>query len=190
MRRSIAIEKLLVENGLELPTDEDVRKFYDDNQKKFTRPPQVHAKHILARVKPNAEKAKWDEAKKRVQKLRKKIVDDGAKFSKLAKENSDGPSAKKGGDVGFIAKKQFDKDFTDAAFKLEKNQVSKPVKTKYGWHLIKVVDRRESKTVPFEKVKARLAKQLKNRKIQKRLKSYIAQLRKEAEIEKHPENVE
>jgi peptidyl-prolyl cis-trans isomerase C len=191
IRRSIAIEKLLVDKkDVEMPTDKEIRKFYDNNQKQFSRPEQVRVRHILVRVQPDAKEKAWKKAEKKIGKIRKKATKDSTKFAKLAKDKSDGPSAKKGGDVGFIGRKQFDKNFTDAAFGLEKGKISKPVKTKYGYHIIKLVDRREAETVPFEKVKDRLAKQLKNQRVHKQLQSYVKELRKDAEIKKHPDNVE
>lgn len=190
VKRSIAIEKLLVDKGMKLPTDEEVKKFYEDNKGKFTRPEQVHARHILKKVKPDADKATWKEAKEKIEEIRNEAVKKETDFKKLAEKKSDGPSAKNGGDIGFISKKQFDQNFTKAAFKLEKDEISEPVRTKYGWHIIQLVERRESKVVPYEKVKDRLAKQLKNRKVQKQLQSFLAELRKGAEVEKHPENIE
>jgi peptidyl-prolyl cis-trans isomerase C len=191
IRRSIAIEKLLVDKkDVEMPTDKEIRKFYDNNQKQFSRPEQVRVRHILVRVQPKAGDETWKKAEKKIGKIRKKATKDSTKFAKLARDKSDGPSAKKGGDVGFIGRKQFDKNFTDAAFDLEKSKISKPVKTKYGYHIIKLVDRREAETVPFEEVKDRLAKQLKNKRVHKQLQGYVKELRKDAEIEKHPKNVE
>ncbi|MFB6351197.1 MAG: peptidylprolyl isomerase [Bradymonadaceae bacterium] len=190
IRRSIAIEKMLMDKGVELPTDKEVRKFYDNNPDKFSKPEQVHVRHILIKVKPGSGDKKWKKAKKKIDKIHKKATKDGTDFAKLAKKKSDGLSAKKGGDIGFISQKQFDKNFTKAAFALQKGQVSKPVKTRYGWHVIKLIERRKPETVPFEKVKPKLTKQLKNKRIHAKLKSYLKELRKKAEIKKHPENVE
>ena len=190
IRRSIAIEKLLLDQGVELPTDEEIKKFYDDNPDKFSKPEQVHVRHILLKVKPGAGDKKWKSAKEKIDKIHEKAKDEETDFAKLAKEKSDGPSAKNGGDIGFIGKEQFDKNFTKVAFDLEKGEVSEPVKTRYGWHVIQLVERRDSEKVPFEKIKPKLAEQLKNQRIHKQLKSYIEKLREDSEIEKHPDNVE
>lgn len=190
VRRSIAIEKMLVEQGLELPDDSEVREYYENNKDKFTRPEQVRARHILAKVNPDADDETWKEAKKRIQKIREKATSDETDFAKLAEKKSEGPSAKNGGDIGYVSREQFAKEFTDAAFELEKGEISKPVRTKYGWHIIKTVDKRDSKTLPFEKVQDKLTEQLKNKRVQKRLQSYLDELRQDAEIEKHPDNVE
>jgi len=190
IRRSIAIEKLLMGKGVEEPTDSEVRQFYDNNPDKFTKPEQVHARHILVKVEPGSGDAAWNEAKEKIEKIHDTATSDGTDFGELARDKSDGPSAKNGGDIGFISQKQFDENFTKAAFDLEKGEISEPVKTRYGWHIIKLVDRRESRTVPFEEVKGKLSKQLKNKRVHEKLQSYIEELRKDAEIKKHPENVE
>lgn len=190
VRRSIAIEKLLVGEGMERPTDNEVEQYYEENKKKFTRPKQVRTRHILAKVKPDAAEAKWNDAKDRIKKIREKATADGTEFSDLAKETSDGPSAKNGGDIGYISRNQFDSSFTKVAFKLEKGEISEPVRTKYGWHIIKTLDKRKSKTLPFEEVEGQLEEQLKNKRIQKRLQKHLDDLRSGATIEKHPENVE
>lgn len=190
IRRSLAIEKLLLDKGVEKPTDKEVRTFYEENPDKFSKPEQVHVRHILVKVKPGSGDAKWKKAKKQIDKLHKKATNEGTDFAKLAEKKSDGPSAKKGGDIGFISKKQFDKSFTKVAFKLDKGQISEPVKTRYGWHIIKLVERRDPEQVDYEKIKPKLTKQLKNQRIHKKLKSYLKDLRKDAEIEKKPGNVE
>jgi len=190
IRRSIAIEKFFVERGLDLPTESEAQNFYEKNEKKFTRPEQVRTRHILAQVSPDAAESKWNEAKSRIEKIRKKVVSDGAKFAEMARKKSDGPSAKNGGDIGFISRNQFDASYTKVAFKQKKGEVSPPVKTKYGWHLIKTVDKRESKTLPFEQIEERLTQQLKNRRIQKRLQKHLDELRSDADIEKHLDNIE
>ena len=190
IRRSIAIEKLLLDQGVELPTDKEVKKFYEDNPDKFSKPEQVHVRHILLKVKPGAGDEKWKSAKEKIDKIHKQASKEETDFAKLAKKKSDGPSAKNGGDIGFIGKKQFDENFTKVAFELEKGEVSEPVKTRYGWHVIQLVERRASEKVPFEKIKPKLAEQLKNQRIHEQLKSYIKKLREDAEIEKHPDNVE
>ncbi len=88
---------------------------------------QVKASHILVDSKA--------EAKQIIDKLKS-----GAKFENLAQKHSNCPSGKKGGDLGFFGKGQMVKPFEDAAFKLQKGQVSEPVKTQFGYHIIKVTD--------------------------------------------------
>lgn len=191
VRRSIAIEKLLVERGTEMPSDDEARKYYEDNKKQFEKPERVRARHIVARVKPESKEKKWKRAEKRIKKIRKKVVDKGKSFADLAKENSDGPRSQKGGDLGYFSKKQLqNKALAEAAFSLDEGEVSKPIKSKFGWHLIKKTGSKEASTTPYEEISDRLKERLKNKKIKEQLQTYLEELRSEAEIEKHPDNVE
>lgn len=90
---------------------------------------QVRASHILVSSK--------DEAEKLLNKLRA-----GARFEDLARKHSQCPSGRKGGDLGYFGKGQMVKPFEDTAFSMQKGQVSEPVKTQFGYHLILVTDRR------------------------------------------------
>ena len=192
IRQSIAIEKLLVQKGLELPTDEDIRNYYEDNQSKFEQPEQVRARHILVRVKPDAEQKVWDQAEKRIKEIHNKASGD-KDFAKLARNHSDGPRASKGGDLGFASRaqlKKMDPKFAETAFSLDSDKLSDPVKTRYGWHIVKKVEHREAESVPYEKVESKIRDQLKNKKVKKKLETYVKELRSKASVEKHPENIE
>ena len=86
----------------------------------------------------------------------------GADFAKLARENSTGPSASRGGDLGYFTRGRMVKPFETAAFALGKGEFSGPVKTQFGWHLIKVEDKRRKRLQPFEQLKAGIIKNMKN----------------------------
>lgn len=90
---------------------------------------KVHAKHILVETKEEAQEI-IDE------------LEDGASFDALAKKNSKCPSGSDGGNLGWFDKGTMVKEFEDAAFNLEKGQISEPVKTQFGWHVIKVIDKK------------------------------------------------
>lgn len=191
LRQSIALEKYLVKNhDVTLPTDEDVKSFYENNAQKFTRPEQVHAHHILVRVEKGAGEKAWEKAKKKVAKVRQRIIAGEVTFAEAAQSTSEGPSAERGGDMGFISRDRLDKDFSKAAFSLETDTLSEPVKTQFGWHLIKITDRKSSKQVPFEEVRGRLRKKLEEREVKKGLEKMMADLRDQAKIEKHMDNIE
>jgi len=108
-------------------TPKTMKQFYETVQGDYR---QVHAKHILVKTEEEAEAAK-------------KKLDEGADFSALAKEISkDQGSAAKGGDLGFFMKVQMVKPFAEAAFSMKKNEISAPVKSNFGYHVIQVVDMR------------------------------------------------
>jgi peptidyl-prolyl cis-trans isomerase C len=106
----------------------------------------------------------------------------GADFAQLAKENSDGPSAPKGGDIGFGRRQSWVAPFSDAAFALQTGQVSDIVKTQYGYHIIKVTDRKESSEIPFDNVKEDIMHTLQNQKETELGSRCVELLRKNADI--------
>lgn len=128
-------------------TDAEAKKLYDAQAAKAKGGLQIRARHILV---------KTEEKAKEVFEL---IAHDGD-FVELAKKHSTGPSAPQGGDLGFFGPGQMVPEFQKAAFALKKGEVSMPVKTKFGWHIIKVEDRRESSMPTFDKLKSRIVQHL------------------------------
>ncbi len=164
-------------------TDEDVKKFYDENISEFERPAEVKASHILLLVKPddsedvaNAQLEKAKEAAARAKK--------GGDFTALAKELSEEPgAAQSGGDLGYFSQDRMVPEFSDAAFGLEVGAISEPVRTQFGWHVIKVEDKKEAGTSSLEEVKEQLSAFLKADKQRKAVEELMQKLRGEATIE-------
>jgi peptidyl-prolyl cis-trans isomerase C len=142
-RNKVLMETLLQDAGQAAVTDDAMHKVYDDAIKQMPAEQEVHARHILV---PTEDEAKAIEAE-----LKK-----GADFATLAKEKSKDPSAADGGDLGYFTKDQMVPEFADVAFKLDKGQISDPVKTQFGWHVIKVEDKRTKPTPTFDEVKSQL----------------------------------
>lgn len=129
-------------------TEDRVRAHYDDFVRRNPPTDVVRARHILV---SSEEKAKS---------LTKEALN-GKDFAELAKSNSEGPSASRGGDLGYFAKGEMVKPFADAAFGLKKGDVTKqPVKTKFGWHIIKAEDRRKREVPAYEKIKPRMRQEV------------------------------
>jgi len=128
-------------------TDGEIEEFYAADPVRFERTETVSVRHILIKVAEDAEEAEAKAAETRLIKLLARLKK-GAKFEDLAKKYSQGPSADKGGDLGWLERGATVKVFEDAAFALGPGQVSQPVRTMFGWHIIKVEDRRE-KGVPL-----------------------------------------
>jgi peptidyl-prolyl cis-trans isomerase C len=147
-------------------TDAEAKSFYDDQAKQAPGGPQIRARHILVKTE---EKAK---------EVYEMIAHDGD-FAELAKEHSIGPSAKSGGDLGYFGEGQMVPEFSKAAFALKVGEVSLPVKTKFGWHLIKIEDRRETNFPPYEDLKPRIVDHL----AQKKARELAEKLRAEANVE-------
>ncbi len=164
-------------------TDADVAKFYEENKQEFEQPEQVKASHILFLTKPDdteeASNAQLAKAKDAAAKAKK-----GGDFSALAKELSEEPGAKEsGGDLGFFSKDRMVPEFSEAAFQLKPGDISEPVRTQFGWHVIKVEDKKEAGTSSLEEVKPQLSAYLKQDKQRKAVSELIAKLRADAKIE-------
>lgn len=163
--------KLVVRNFLESKTatitDADLKREYDALVVSLRDQKEVHARHILVASEAEAKDVK-------------KKLDDGKKFEELAKEYSKDPgSAKQGGDLGYFTKEKMVKEFADAAFKMKKGEVSAPVKSQFGWHIIKVDDNRPVTIPTYNAVKEQLRQGLQ----EKKLAEYIKGLVKSAEVE-------
>lgn len=128
-----------------------LRKYYEDNKIRYSTD-QVHVQHILTETRAQAEE------------VMKKAKEPGADFQKLAETLSRDPSAKNNrGDIGFISRDQFVPEFTDAAFTAETGSVAGPVQTAYGYHVIKVVDRKLGNKLNYEEVELRVKNALQQR---------------------------
>jgi peptidyl-prolyl cis-trans isomerase C len=164
-------------------TDEETKAYYDGNPQLFKQPEQVKASHILIKVEPTADEATKAAARKKIEDIRKKLTD-GDGFAELAKEYSEGPSAPKGGDLGYFRRGQMVKAFEDTAFSMKTNEVSGLVETRFGYHLIKVYDKKPEQTLAYADVKDKIAQRLKQEKIEKAANEYVENLKKDAKIEK------
>ena len=187
IKRRTAVQELIKNNVTDKIkiADKDVKKYYDDNPDKFKTPEEVKASHILIKFNPaKADDAKKAEAKKKLEDVKKRLAK-GEDFAKLAKEVSEGPSNKNGGDLGFVRKGQMVKPFEEAVFSMGVGEVSDIVETQFGYHIIKVFEKKPEKKVEFKEVKERLANQLKQQKTQEEAIAYIEKLKESAKIEKN-----
>lgn len=190
--------------GKDEVTDAEAEKFYKDNIKQFENPDMVKASHILFMVPPappeviskdkeamakaakaKAENEKIAKAKEEAAKAAIARANKGEDFSKLASELSEEPGAKqRGGDLGFFSKEQMVPEFATAAFSQQVGTVSQvPVKTKYGYHVIKVTDKKAAGTIPFAEAKKNIIAYLQNQKRRAAFKTFMQQLRQTAKIE-------
>jgi len=166
-RDRLLMDKLLASEGKAAITDEAMKAVYADASKQITSEEEVHARHILVPTEEEAKKVE-DELKK------------GADFAELAKKESKDPGASDGGDLGFFTKEQMVPEFSKVAFALEPGKISDPVKTQFGWHIIKVEEKRARKAPTFDQVKPQI-EQFVTRKAQA---DYVAKLRETAKVER------
>lgn len=134
-------------------TPEEAEEYYQAyKDTEFQQEEQVKASHILIQLEEGASDAAWEEAKTRIEEIRQNLVD-GADFAELAKEFSDCPSSFQGGDLGWFGRGRMVPEFEETAFSLKPGEISQPVRTQFGWHLIKVEDHQEATAIPFEDAK-------------------------------------
>src|SRR5271167_3935015 len=166
-RNRLLMDNLLAVEGKAATTDEAMKKVYDEAAKQISGEQEVHARHILVESE--------DEAKAIVAELKK-----GADFATLAKQKSKDPGAAEGGDLGYFTKDQMVPEFSAVAFALEPGKISDPVKSQFGWHVIKVEEKRKRKAPEFDQVKSQIEAYV-TRKAQA---DYVAKLREAAKIER------
>src|SRR6201995_237497 len=166
-RSRLLMDSLLANEGKAATTDEAMKKVYDDAAKQITGEQEVHARHILVETEDKAKEIKAQ-------------LDKGADFAELAKKESKDPGASDGGDLGFFTKDQMVPEFSAVAFALEPGKISDPVKSQFGWHIIKVEEKRNRKAPDFDQVKAQIETYV-TRKAQA---EYVAKLRESAKVER------
>jgi peptidyl-prolyl cis-trans isomerase C len=166
-RNRLLMDSLLASEGKSATTDDAMKKVYEDASKQITGEQEVHARHILVENE--------DEAKTIAEELKK-----GADFAELAKKKSKDPGASDGGDLGFFTKDQMVPEFSTVAFALEPGKISDPVKSQFGWHIIKVEEKRNRKAPEFEQVKAQIETYV----ARKAQAEYVAKLRETAKVER------
>src|SRR4051795_10005835 len=166
-RSRLLMDSLLSSEGKAATTDDAMKKVYEEASKQIVGEQEVHARHILVETEDEA-KALEDELKK------------GADFAELAKKKSKDPGASDGGDLGFFTKEQMVPEFSSVAFTLEPGKISDPVKSQFGWHLIKVEEKRNRKAPDFDQVRGQIETYV-TRKAQA---DYVAKLREAAKVDR------
>jgi peptidyl-prolyl cis-trans isomerase C len=167
LRNKLLMETMLHAEAKSALTDAAMHKVYDDATKQMASEKEVRARHILVPTE--------DEAKAVHAELKK-----GTDFAELARLKSKDPGAAEGGDLGYFTKDQMVPEFADAAFNLDPGQMSEPVKTAFGWHIIKTEDKRDRPVPPFEQVKDQIQSYV----ARKAQADVIAKLRQGAKIER------
>lgn len=145
-------------------SDGELEGYYGRHRAEYDRPAEVRASHILVRFEANANEEQKLTAKLKAENLRAELVQ-GEDFAAMARKRSEDPgSAAQGGDLGFFKAGMMVKPFEDAAFALKIGDLSQPVETSFGYHLIKVTDRREAHQATFAEVRPKLLEQLREEK--------------------------
>ncbi len=141
-------------------TDEELRYYYDENPDEFKEEKTVEARHILIKMDPEPPPEIVETKKQKALEILVMAREEGQDFAELAKEHSEGPSKDKGGLLGAFKKGAMVKPFSDKAFSMEPGDISEPVLTRFGWHIIKVEKVNEERTLSFEASKEKITRKL------------------------------
>ncbi|MDG4476592.1 peptidylprolyl isomerase [Thiovibrio frasassiensis] len=162
-------------------TEAEAKDFYNNNQDKFVQPEMAHARHILINAKETESKADKDRKRAKLVQIQKQLKG-GADFAELAKQYSDCPSKERGGDLGFFPRGQMVKPFDQAVFKMMPGDTSDIVETEFGYHLIKLEEKKPAKTVSFDEAKAKITAYLTQEKVTSNIETFLAQVKSKATI--------
>ncbi len=163
-------------------TDDEVKEFYEKNPDKFKQGEAVRASHILLLVDEKADDVTRKKARAQIDGILARAKK-GEDFAELAKAHSQDGSAAQGGDLDFFTRGRMVPEFEQAAFALQPGQISDVVTTQYGYHIIKVTERRAPTMLPLDKVSPQVKQYLTNQKKQQKADAFVADLRKHAKVE-------
>jgi peptidyl-prolyl cis-trans isomerase C len=156
--------------------------FYETNKNKYVEEEQVHARHILMKVPQDTSAADEEKLKKKANDVLKRVKK-GEDFAALAKQFSEDGSRESGGDLGFFARGRMVGPFEEAAFALKPGQISDLVRTQFGYHIIKVEERKPGRSLSYEEAKEQVKEDVTREKTFSRYQEYMASLRNKASIE-------
>lgn len=158
------------------------QEFYDANPSLFLQPEMVRASHILIKVESDSDESQKTEADRKIKAIQKQIKE-GKDFAEIASRLSEGPSRTQGGDLGFFGRGQMVPPFEQVAFALAPDAVSEKVVTRFGYHIIKVTDKKPAGTVSFNKAIDKIVRHLKQVKTDQEIKRYVEELKGKADIQ-------
>ncbi len=166
-QKGVILEAFLSEilSGKDEVSEEEVRRYYDEHKEEFYLKERIRVRHIVVKTLEEALRIK-------------KRLQEGEDFAELARRYSISPSAKRGGDLGYIQRGQVGREFEEAAFSLKRpGEISDIVKTTFGYHIIRLEDRKPPRQLSFEEVKDEIRQRLREEKRQRALREYIERVK-------------
>jgi peptidyl-prolyl cis-trans isomerase C len=163
-------------------TGEEVKAYYDQNPENFERPEMVRARHILARVEPDSTEEEKSEAHARAEAAHQRVVS-GEDFAAVAAEVSEGREKANGGDMGFFARDSMMPELTNVAFALGVGQISNVIETRFGYHILKVEEKRAASNMTFDEAKEPVQQFLQETKVSLEVEKVLSELTETAKIE-------
>lgn len=184
LRRSLRLQAYLEQEEGVRVTEEEVRRHYQKDKHRYHQPEEVRAGHILLKLDRDADAATIARRKAEAVAIVKEARKPGADFDALARQRSEGPTASRGGELGFFTRERMVPPFSRAAFSMKPGEVSDPVRTKFGWHVIKVYERKDKRTQTFDEVRGQIHEQLERREQREAVEKLLERLKRKAEIER------
>ena len=184
LKQQLSVRRFISEDLSKQVTvsDAEIDEFYKSNLDRMQSPEQMQARHILIKVEADADEAADLAAREKIDKLLEEAKG-GTDFAELASKNSEGPSASRGGDLGFFGRGQMVPAFEQAAFALQPGELSGVVRTQFGYHIIKAEARRGGETASKEEAADQIREYLQQQKLQQHLQDHVKALREQAEVE-------
>ena len=189
MRKRLAQKKLITEKYKITVDDDAIKKFYETNKKRYEQEEQVKASHILLKLPKDADAKKDAEVLKKAKEIEKEARAKGADFAALATKYSEGPSKTRGGDLGLFPKRRMVPAFSEVAFKLKEGEISKPVKTRFGYHIIKVEEKKPARTVPMKEVEATIREGIESKELRDKMMEFLKTSKEEMKVELKESNI-
>lgn len=187
--RRDAIINNLVENEVAADieiADKEVKEYYKENREKLKKPESVNVRHILVSLSPSATGEEEKAALEKISEVQKRLKK-GESFEELAAIYSDHPTSAQGGDLGTVMKGQIDPEFEEAAFSARVGKVTKPVKTKMGYHLIRVDSKEKAHIPSYSEVEEIVREKLRRDEINRRMSAYLGEIAARSTIETIPQ---
>jgi peptidyl-prolyl cis-trans isomerase C len=163
-------------------SEDEIKTFYDKNPDKFRREEMVRASHILIGVDSKAGTEEKKAAREKAEKLHDELVN-GADFATLARDNSTCPSSRQGGDLGYFGKGKMVPQFELAAFALKSGELSDVVETHFGYHIIKLTDRKKAEVIPLSAARDKIENYLRVQKTNAAIEAFVGEARKNGKID-------
>jgi peptidyl-prolyl cis-trans isomerase C len=185
MTKDMSVEKLIRTEIAPkvIVTEDEKKKFYSENTEQMKQPEQAKLSHILVKVESGSSQEVRQKAQEKASGLHQRIVA-GEDFAALAREHSDDPGSKtNGGDLSWVSRGQTVPAFEKAAFALDPGEMSSVVETQFGYHIIKLAERKPSETMPYEQVEGRINEFLQQRHLQEAIQAEVDSLKSKSKIE-------
>jgi peptidyl-prolyl cis-trans isomerase C len=164
-------------------SENELKEVFEKFPNRYSQPESARARHILIKVARNASPGELKTAKDKIDSLYSKSKEPNTDFSLLAKENSQCPSAQKGGDLGYFGRGAMVPEFEKTSFALNPGEISSPIQTDFGYHIIKLEDKKEAVKADFESSKNQIERDLRQQKQMQKVDALITELRKNATVE-------